>query len=187
VEFLCGFRAIRTARADAAILKETTAMLSTGAAELPAGVGRLLAEGKANAKDRQKLREELAEFHAARLAMEVPVENGMRLVIRDWKGRDRDYVRLLASRTAAAAPSTGVIFSAQDADPVRIFMARSQDLAIDCGQTLREALVQLGLRGGGSVDLAQADVPAKQETALRDSLIEAFRQAAEKRTSGTIP
>ena len=177
VEFVCGSRAVRAARMDAAILSETAALLSTGCAEIPAVVGRLLAEGKVTARERQKLREELAVFQAAQIAAETPVENGLRLVERAWKDRDRDYVRLLASRTAAAAPLTAAIFSAKDAEPVRVFVARSRDLDFDCGRMLREALAGLGLRGGGSPDLAQGDVSAEQEGELRASLIRAIRGA----------
>jgi alanyl-tRNA synthetase len=178
VEFVCGMRAVRAARADAAVLTEMTALLSTGAAELPAAVARLLAEGKVSARERLRLREELAVFHGAKLAAEVSLENGLRLVVRAWKDRDRDFVRLLASRTAAADARTAVIFSAQDANPVRIFIARSPDLPFDCGRMLKEALAQFGLRGGGSADLAQGDVPAEHEAALRASLTEAIRTAA---------
>src|SRR3954452_25303195 len=84
----------------------------------PPAVARLEAETKSNAKERLKSREELAGLQAERLATEAPIEGGLRLIVRGWKDRDRDYVRLLASRTAAAAPSTAVIFSATDADPV---------------------------------------------------------------------
>jgi alanyl-tRNA synthetase len=178
VEFVCGMRAVRAARADLAILREASALLSTGAPELAQTVGRLLTEAKANAKERQKLREELAVFQAARLVMEEPVENGLRLVMRAWNDRDRDSVRLLASRTALAAPRTAVIFCANDTDPVRVFVARSADLDFNCGQILREALARLGLRGGGSADLAQGEVPANQEAALRASVQEAICKTA---------
>lgn len=180
VEFVCGMRAVRAARADAMALGQAAAQLSVGTAEVPEAVGRLLAEGRTKAKERQRLREELAVFQAASLVAEAPIENGLRLMVRAWKDRDRDSVKLLASRTAAAAPSTAVIFSAADADPVRVFVARSRDLHFDCGQTLREALTAMGLRGGGSPDLAQGDVPAAQEAALRDSLIGTIRQTLGK-------
>ncbi len=175
VEFVCGLRAVRAARADAAILNQASALLSTGAAELHSAVARLLAEGKSGVKERQRLREELASLQAAVLVAEVPVENGLRLVVRTWKDRDRDFVRLLASRTAAAAPSTSVIFCASEVDPARIFLARSPDLNFNCGQILREELARLGLRGGGSADLAQGDVPAPQQAALLASLGNAIR------------
>jgi alanyl-tRNA synthetase len=180
IEFVCGLRAVRSASADFAILRETSALLSTGATELAPAVGRLLTEGKSNAKERQKLREELAAFQAARLVTEVPIENGLRLVVREWRDRDRDYIRLLASRTAIAAPQTAVIFSANDADPVRMFVARSSDLDFNCGQILREALAQIGLRGGGSADLAQGDVSSEQQAALRVSITDAICRAVVK-------
>ena len=178
VEFLSGLRAIRAARTDAAILNETAALLSTGAAELPAVVGRLLVDGKTGAKERQRLREELAVFQAARLASEVALENGLRLVVREWTDADRDYVKLLASRTAAAAPSTAVILCAKDAEPMRVFVARSPNLNFDCGRILREALAHLGLRGGGSANLAQGDVPREHESGLLASLIKTIRIVA---------
>jgi alanyl-tRNA synthetase len=180
IEFVCGLRAVRSARSDFAILRETSALLSTGATELAPTVGRLLTEGKSNAKERQKLREELAAFQSSRLVIEVSIENGLRLVVRGWRDRDRDYIRLLASQTAIAAPQTAVIFSANDADPVRMFVARSSDLDFNCGQILREALAQIGLRGGGSADLAQGDVPSEQEAALRVSVIDAIYRAVLK-------
>ena len=177
VEFVCGLRAMRTARADAAVLSEAGALLSTGAPELAAAVQRLLSDNKAAAKEKQRLREELAGFQGEKLAAEVPVENGLRLVERSWKDRDRDYVKLLATRTAAAAVGTAAIFSAKETSPVRVYVARSKDLKFDCGKILKEALAELGLRGGGSPDLAQGDVPVEHEGALRASVAEAIRRA----------
>jgi alanyl-tRNA synthetase len=184
VEFVCGLRAVRAARADSAILSETSALLSTGATELTATVGRLLTEGKANGKERQKLREELAVLQAARLAMEVPIENGLRLVVRTWRDRDRDYVKLLASRTASAAMRTAVIFCAGDADPGHVFVVRSSDLEFNWARILREALAHLGLRGGGSVDLAQGEVPAEQEAALQAAVTDAICRAVAEAHKG---
>jgi len=182
VEFLCGLRAVRAARADFAMLREASGLLSVGTGELAPSVVRLLAEGKANASERKKLREELAELQAEKLAAEEPMESGLRLVVRGWKDRDRDYVKLLASRTVAAAPRTAVIFCAEEADPVRVFVARSSDLDFNCGQILRETLAALGLRGGGSADMAQGEVPAAKEAALRGAVSEAISRAVgEKR------
>ena len=180
VEFVCGLRAVRAARTDRKVLSETSALVSSGASDLPAAVGRLLKEAKASAKERQKLHQELAAFEAASLVKDVPIDNGLRLVVRAWKDRDRDYVKLLASRTAAAAPSTAVIFCATDTDPVRVFVARSLDLDFNCGRILRDTLARLGLRGGGSTDLAQGDVPAEQEPELRASITEAIQRPMEE-------
>ena len=175
IEFVCGLRAVRAARRDALILGELGGLLSTGAPELPVAVKRLIADAKAGAREHQKLREELATLQAAQLIAEETPAKGLRLIVRAWTGRDRDFVKLLASRAVAAAPSTAVVFSAQDSDPVRIFIARSPDLTFHCGSILKEELSRLGLRGGGSPDLAQGDVPKTHEKPFLASLQLAIR------------
>jgi alanyl-tRNA synthetase len=177
IEFVCGLRAVRSARTDAAILTDTAGLLSTGAPELPGLIKQMLADSKTAAKERQKLREELATYQASEIVKEAPPENGLRLIVREWKDRDRDFVKLLASRAAAAAPSTVAFFSSAESDPACIFLARSTDLKFNCGQILKEALATLGLRGGGSPDLAQGEVPAKDEPALRASVTDAIHRS----------
>jgi len=181
VEFVCGLRAVRAARADFAVLGQLTASLSAGPAEMPAAIERLRSEVKIGTKERQRLREDLADYHAARLAVEVPIDNGIRVVQRSWRDRDRDYVRLLASRLTAAAPGTVAVFTAEDAAPARIFLARSLDLDFDCGTVMKEVLAEHGLRGGGSPDLAQGDVPASDLSAVRASLVDFVKSAAGSR------
>jgi len=178
VTFVCGLRAVRAARADAAILAQLTTALSVGAADISAAVDRFRSEAKSTAKERQRLREELADYHASRLAVEVPIQNGLRLVDRAFKDRDPDYVKLLASRLTAAVPASAVLFTSEMADPVSIVLARSIGLSFDCGQMLKQALLQLGLRGGGSADFAQGEVPAAQIPTLRTALIQAVHEAA---------
>jgi alanyl-tRNA synthetase len=178
VQFVCGLRAVAAARADAAILSQLTSALSAGLADIPAAVERLRAEAKATVKERQRLREELADYHAARLAVEVPIENRLRIVDRAWKDRDPEYCKLLASRLTAAAPSTVVLFCSENANSTSVVLARSLDFTFDCGRLLKDALSQLGLRGGGSADFAQGEVPGDQLPALRASLVSAVRDAA---------
>jgi alanyl-tRNA synthetase len=179
VEFVCGLRAVRVARADAAILAQLTASLSAGTPDIPAAVDRLRAEARSGAKERQRLREELADYHAVRLAVEVPIENGVRLVDRCWKDRDREYIRLLASRLTAAAPETAAILSTEDGATVRVILARSLDLDFDCGKMLKEALARFGLRGGGSSDLAQGDIATQDAPALRAALVRTIRASTQ--------
>lgn len=179
LEFVCGLRAVRAARADFGVLSQAVGALSVGPADLPAAVERLKSDLKAGAKERQRLIEQLADYHAARLAVEVPIEKGLRLVQRSWRDRDRDYVRLLASRLAAAAPSTVAVLGSEDGGLVRMVLSRSMDLDFHCGQLMKEALAGFGLRGGGSPDLAQGDVPPEHAAALRGALVEALRAALE--------
>jgi alanyl-tRNA synthetase len=166
VEFVCGLRAVVTARQDLATLTRAAGVLSVGRSQVPEAVDRLLAEGKAANKVRQKLTEELAVFHASRLILEHPVEQGRRVVRQTLTDRDADYLKLLASRLTASAPQTCALLAATQEEPARVVVAASPDLKIDCGTLLREELAVYGLRGGGSPGMAQGQIPKAQLDAL---------------------
>jgi alanyl-tRNA synthetase len=159
VEFVCGLRAAVTARRDLATLTRAAAALSVGRLDVAEAVERLLAEGKAANKVRQKLTEELAGYHAESLILEHPAQEGRRVVRRLFAEHDAGYLKLLASRLIATAPQTCVLLAATREEPARVVAAASADLKIDCGSLLREALAVYGLRGGGSATMAQGQIP----------------------------
>jgi alanyl-tRNA synthetase len=43
-----------------------------------------------------------------------------------------------------------------------VVLAHSGDLEFHCGDMMRAALAQLGLRGGGSPDMAQGNLPNEE-------------------------
>jgi alanyl-tRNA synthetase len=175
VEFACGLRAVAAARHDFTLLGRASAALSIGRDDIPATVERLLSESKSSAKERQKLREELASYHATRLAIEEMIQDNLRLVRRTFTERDRDYVRLLASRLCATVPRTVAIFISAEIDPARIFLACGHDMNLSCGDFLREFLAAHGLRGGGSRDLAQGDLPRDRSEEVAEKLAACLR------------
>jgi alanyl-tRNA synthetase len=162
VEFVCGLRAVQTARHDFELVSKIASTFSTGPDEVPASVERILAEAKAAAKRTQELAEEVAAYHATRLVVEEMIEDNLRLVCRMFADRDRDYVKLLASRVTASVPRTVALLASTQASPARVVLARSGDLEIHCGEMMRAALAELGLRGGGSADLAQGELPEEE-------------------------
>jgi alanyl-tRNA synthetase len=170
VEFVCGQRAVVSARHDFTLLHRAGLALSVGRDDIPAAIERLQSEAKSSVKERQKLREDLAGYHAVRLAVEEMIRDNLRLVRRVFTDRDREYVRLLASRLTATVPQTVALFISAESDPARIFLARSQDMQLHCGEVLREALAAYGLRGGGSSDLAQGDLTKEQAAELSAKL-----------------
>jgi alanyl-tRNA synthetase len=170
VDFVCGLRAVTAVRQDYSALTRSASLLSMPRAEVPAGVERLVAEAKANAKELQKLREELATYHAIRLAVEEQIVDRLRLVRRTFVDRDVEYVKLLASRLVASVPQTVALLVSAQQEPALVVLARSRDLDFHAGNLMKEALAALGLRGGGSPDLAQGQVPHEQTAVLLDRL-----------------
>ena len=176
VEFVCGLRAVVTARRDMAALTRAAAALSVGRLEVAEAVDRLLAEGKAANKARHKLTEELAAYHAASLILEHPLQGGRRMVRRAFTEHDAGYLKLLASRLIASPPQTCVLLAAIQEEPARVVVGASADLKIDCGTLLREALAVYGLRGGGSATMAQGQIPKAHLDALFSGLEGRFSQ-----------
>ena len=77
-----------------------------GRLDVAEAVDRLLAEGKAANKARQKLTEELAGYHAASLLLQHPLQGDRRVVRVTFTDQDAAYLKLLASRLIASAPQT---------------------------------------------------------------------------------
>jgi alanyl-tRNA synthetase len=172
VSFLCGGRSIAAARADDSLLTQLGRELSVGRADLPTALTRVKAEVRAAGKERQTLREELANYHAARLLVEDPPQNDLRIVRRVFPDRDADYIKLLAGRLTTAAPHTIALLAStqQPQEQVAVVVACSQELGRNAGELLRAALAQAGGRGGGSATLAQGLVSRDQLDATLDGL-----------------
>jgi alanyl-tRNA synthetase len=158
VEFVCGIRAMVTARRDLATLTRTAAALSVGRLDVGDAVDRLLEEGKAANKARQKVTEELAGYHASSLLLELSSPPGRKVLRRTFADRDAGYLKLLASRMIASASETCVLLASTQEEPARVIVAASSDVKVDCGTLLREALAAYGLRGGGSPGMAQGQI-----------------------------
>jgi alanyl-tRNA synthetase len=181
VSFLCGNRAIAAARADDALLTQLGREFSVGRTDLPPTLARIKAEMRAAAKERQTLREDLANYHASRLLVEDPPHDDLRIVRRIFPDRDADYVKLLASRLISAAPHTAVLLAStqqqtqQANSPAAVVFGCSQELGRNAGEMLRAALAPAGGRGGGSATLAQGLVPTDNLAAALDALESVLR------------
>ena len=170
VSFVCGKRAIAAARQDDTLLTQLSRDLSLGRTDLASTVGRLKSDARTSSKERQALREELANYHAARLLVEDPSQHDLRIVRRIFPERDADYVKLLATRVTSAAPHTIALLASTQQTPATLIVASSTELKRDANQLLRDALAPMGGRGGGSSTLAQGQLPVDQVAAALDGL-----------------
>jgi alanyl-tRNA synthetase len=175
VEFLCGERALRTARQDYTMLTDAAAAYSAHIWEVPQQVRKSLDEIKAGQRERKKLLEELAELHAARLLAEVSQQPGTapraphgppgtRFIVREFAGRDAAFIKLLAQKitAASAAPVVALLSTNGGPQPALVF-AQTPDGPFDMGALMKQAVARLGGRGGGNKDLAQGGAQAGAE------------------------
>jgi alanyl-tRNA synthetase len=157
VEFLCGGRVVRQARADFDALSRVALALKASVAEAPAMVvaqGEQLRDAVAA---RRRLEGELA-VHRARALYDTtaPSPGGVRVATTRLDAGSLEDLRPLA-QAFAALPRTA--FIATVASPATVLVAASDDAGIDAGTLLKAALATAGGRGGGSPRLAQGTVP----------------------------
>lgn len=179
VSFLCGLRAVSAARADFAMVHRTAALLSVQPERLAEAAERLVADQKAAMKQRQRLREQLAESEAAGLIAKAGAGAGLRLIRHSYTDCDREYLSLLAAKAAASAANTCVLLATTAEEPARVVVARSADLAFHCGTILRESLTPFGGRGGGGATAAQAEVPSSAIEQFLDAVEAAMKAAVQ--------
>ena len=152
VEFVCGLRAVATARKDYATLTEAAGIYSANIYDLPQQVRKSLDESKAAGKAQHKLLEELAELCAERLLAQIT--GSPRIVVKTFPDRDAIFIKLLAQKLTANQADVIALLASSAGQPAMVF-AQSPGQKSNMGQLLKEALSQLGGRGGGTADMAQ--------------------------------
>jgi alanyl-tRNA synthetase len=155
LEFVCGLRALRHARADFRTLQELSRQLSAPAAETPALVATQLERVKALEKANQRLGSEIAQREGRELwAATAPGADGIRRVVQ-WV----DIDDALRTRAQAFVGEGKAAFLAVSLHPPLILLAASADSGIHAGERVKAAVSALGGRGGGSQGLAQGSLP----------------------------
>jgi len=158
VEFVCGQRAVSTARHDFNTLTEAAALFSGHIWDVPQQVRKSLEETRAVRKSSEHLLEELAELQAARLLAEATTVGGRKLIVRVFSDRDLTFIRLLAQKLTHLEANLVALLAASSEQSSLVF-AQSEGMPFDMGALLKETLNELGGRGGGSRDMAQGGAP----------------------------
>ena len=171
VEFVCGARAVATAQKDFAVLTDAAAAYTTHIWEVPQQIRKQQEETKAASKAQQKLLEELAAMHAAKLLAETPEQNGRRVITQVFADRGPEFVKFLAHQLTADAQRQAVALLASTAGQPTLVFACTAGLDYNMGALLKDAVTARGGRGGGSKEMAQGGVPSAQdaESAVKDT------------------
>jgi alanyl-tRNA synthetase len=158
VEFVCGLRAVRAARTDFNALSDAAGLLSAHAHELPQHINKLLEESRSSGKREQKLLQELAEFHAQRM-LASKADEPLKVLCAILFDRDLAFIKLLAQKLTAGGDRVVALLACAAGQPALVF-ARSRGADYDMGKLMKEAMAELGGRGGGTAEMAQGGVPS---------------------------
>jgi alanyl-tRNA synthetase len=158
VEFVCGGRAVRTARRDYTALSEAAKLFSTQLLDVPEQIRKTFDDTKLLRKQRDEALEQLAEAMASAALNEQPETRGRKVVVRVFGDRDIGFAKLFAQRVArAGVPAIALV--ASTTDPPGVVFAQSPGGTADMGGLLKQVLATVGGRGGGTRDFAQGGIP----------------------------
>jgi len=157
LEFVCGGRAIRHARADYNLLTRMAAELTASAADLPQIILGIRAELKHLRTEVQDSQSELNRLKAGELYFATdPGADGIRRVLCREETGPLERLKGLGQAVAAMPMA---IFIGATRQPPAVLVTASKDSGVDAGKLVKAALAETGGRGGGSAGLAQGVLP----------------------------
>jgi alanyl-tRNA synthetase len=157
IEFLCGQRAVRRARADFAGLARIARAYSAPLDECPALVEAQRDALLALQKDHRRVVTELARYRGRDLygATAAGTDGVRHSLRRQAAGALDDELRAFAQGFTAQPKA---IFVAASDSPPAVLLAVSEDAGVHAGNRLKAAVAKYGGRGGGNALLAQGSV-----------------------------
>ncbi len=158
LEFLCGGRAVRRARADFEALTKIAQAFSCPLDDSPSLVLGQIERLQESEKHRRKLAGELAQHRGRQLYEQTAAgQDGVRRYLtRIERGGIPDEVRTEA-QSFTSLPKA--VYAAVCAEPPSVLLAASADSGIHAGNFLKAELGKAGGRGGGNAQLAQGSAP----------------------------
>ncbi len=157
VEFVCGLRAVATARHDFETLTEAANLFSTHIWEVPQQIRKSQEESKTAAKVQHRLLEKVAELQAEEILRTSEQRGAQKLVVQYFADRDLNFIKMLAQKLTKAGQCVALL-ACGGAQPSLVF-AQTPGLANDMGALMKQTVQALGTRGGGNRDMAQGGAP----------------------------
>jgi alanyl-tRNA synthetase len=159
VEFVCGQRARRAARADAGMLDELSQRLSCGPDTMHATITRVLNERNAAVRHSERYLEQSANLQAQVLraqSREPQLAQPPRVVTGVLPDANVEYLRSVAKNIISEPGVVALLAS----DPGgALVMARSESVTVEMNALLRETVQHCHGKGGGTREFAQGSVP----------------------------
>jgi alanyl-tRNA synthetase len=171
VEFVCGLRAVRNARADHELLSALALSMGVAPAEMITKTKAQSDELRAAQAARREASTALDGYRAHELFdAAAPDASGRRRIV---ERRDTGTVDDLRSLTQPLLALGDVLFIGTLATPPTIVVASSDagPHALDAGAALKKLLAEHGGRGGGNARIAQGTVPT---VAALDTIVNAI-------------
>jgi alanyl-tRNA synthetase len=168
VEFVCGRRAERVARADARLLRRVAEKLSCATDDVAEAAERAVSERDTHFKNAKIVVQRLADLEAgAALRGTSPDSTGLRVLTRFF--HEDAQAEYLARFSMALAKEERTVALLARTPCGHLIFAQHPSAGKDMNAVLKQVLERFGGKGGGSRDAARGKLndPAKGEEALQ--------------------
>ncbi|NJA88110.1 alanine--tRNA ligase [Rhodocyclus tenuis] len=170
VEAITGERALTWVQQQSTLLGEAAAAFKSPVAELPGKIAQALEHAHVLEKEVARLKSKLAASQGDTLAAQAAEIKGVRVLAAEIDGADVVTLRELADKLRDRLRSAAVVLAAVADGRVTLIAAVTPDLVkrVRAGDLVNHVAQQVGGKGGGRPDLAQAggNDPAKLPVAL---------------------
>lgn len=158
IVFCCGGRALDDYRRKDDVVRQLSAMLTTGAEEVVTSVGRLQDDLKTLHSQYKRRQTELIRLEAERLILQSVDEGRFRLVRTVFEEREAEELRTLANQLTQTERTIALLGLAGERS--QLVFGRSTDAPGAMGEIIKPALAVLGqAKGGGGPIFAQGGGP----------------------------
>ncbi len=160
VEFVCGERVRKAFGKDHRILKDLGQIYSCHPEDLPRLSEKTMQERSALARENLHLQDQLLEIEAVELLRNSTAGRTARTVVKSYVGRSLENLKVLA-RKLTARPGVLAVLATVSGEAAQIVVSRSESVPFDCGAAIKKVAAEMGGKGGGKPDQAQAGgIPA---------------------------
>ncbi len=178
LEFVAGMPAVEQMMAVWNAVSDASTKLNSTPERIVEAVDRLMADKKDLAKELEAMKKGRVGDTVEELVHRAPTVAGVR-VVRHVESEDMKHLVSLAKQLITHAKTVAVLGS--DEGGVKLVVARSPDLSVDCRPLIKEAMVVAGGSGGGKPDFAQGGGPdPKRLEAAVEKTMELLKAALEK-------
>jgi alanyl-tRNA synthetase len=157
IEFAAGEAAVRAVQDRDDLLGEASDVLRVPAEQLPKTAERFFEEWKAQQKEIERLKEDLAKARLKTLTAEAQEIDGLKVVVQKMGSADID--ELLKAAALLAEQDCVALLGSETGKLVAAVGKSGLEKGVKAGSIIRAAAKALGGGGGGKPDLAQGGGP----------------------------
>ncbi|PSW04724.1 alanine--tRNA ligase [Photobacterium lipolyticum] len=158
IEAVTGAAAIDALHAQEALLSETAGLVKSDVASVATKVSALVTHSKQLEKEIQQLKDKLAAQESADIINQVQEINGVKVLISKLDGADNKALRGMVDDLKNQLGSGIVVLGNVSGDKVGLIAGVTKDLIgkVKAGELVNMVAQQVGGKGGGRPDMAQA-------------------------------